>query len=160
MAEIEPMLVKRPAECKRVGLVGDVYRFVTTGDETGGRYTLLEATVLPGGGPPPHIHRREEETFYVIEGEITFQIGDEKSVCGPGTFVHVPIGNLHGFKNESNQAAKMLITFSPSGLERMFFENGKELNVGEPPEPTSPEEIEQLLAAAARYGIEYQHGGN
>ena len=160
MADLEPMLVKRPAGGRLIGLVGDVYRFVMTGDETDGRYTLLEATVLPGGGPPPHIHCREEETFYVLEGEITFQIGDEKSVCGPGTFVHVPIGNLHAFKNESNQAAKMLITFSPSGLERMFYENGKELKVGESPEATSAEEIERLLASAVKYGIEYKHGDN
>ena len=160
MAELEGILVKRPAEGRRIGLVGDVYRFVMTGHETDGRYTLLEATVLPGGGPPPHIHRREEETFYVLEGEITFQIGDEKSVCGPGTFVHVPIGNLHAFRNESNQAAKMLITFSPSGLEGMFFENGEELTVGQSPEPTSMEEIERLLASAAKYGIEYHHGDN
>ena len=158
MAELEPMLIKSPAEGRRVGLVGDVYRFVATGDETGGCYAILEATVLPGGGPPPHIHRREEETFYVIEGEITFQCGDEKNVCGPGTFVHVPIGNLHAFKNEGNQAAKMLIRFSPSGLEEMFFENGKELRFDELPEPSSSGEIEKLLASAVKYGIEYIHG--
>ena len=99
----------------------------------------------------------EEESFYVIEGEITFQIGDEKSVCGPGSFVHVPIGNLHGFKNESNQAAKMLITFSPSGIEAMFFENGKELDPGESPEATSQEEVERLLVSSVKFGIEYQH---
>ena len=157
MAETEPMFIKRPAEGRRIGVVGDIYRFVATGDETGGRYTLLEATVLPGGGPPPHIHRREEETFYVFEGEITFQIGDEKRVCGPGTFVHVPIGNLHAFKNESNQAAKMLITFSPSGIEAMFFENGKELDPGESPEAISQEEVERLLASSVKFGIEYQH---
>lgn len=160
MAELDSILVKRPADGRRIGLVGDVYRFVTTGDETGGRYTVLEATVPPGGGPPPHIHRREEETFYILEGEITFQIGDEKSVCGPGTFVHVPIGNLHGFKNESNQPAKMLITFTPSGLEGMFLENGKELSADESPATTSPEEIEQLLASSVKYGIEYHPSDN
>ena len=160
MTEFEPMFLKRPADGRIVGLVGDIYRFVTTGHETGGRYTLIEATVPPGGGPPPHIHRREEETFYVLEGQVTFQIGDQRSVCGPGTFVHVPIDHSHAFKNESDQAAKMLITFSPSGLEAMFFENGKELQDGESPEPTSAEEIERLLASAVRFGIEYQHDDN
>lgn len=155
MNEPELMFVKRPAEGRLIGAVGDIYRFIATGDETGGRYTLVEATVPPGGGPPPHIHSREEETFYVVEGEVTFQIGDETTVCGPGSFVHVPIGNLHAFKNESPRAAKMLITFSPSGLEEMFFENGRELHIGESPKPTSAEEVERLLAAAAKYGIEY-----
>ena len=62
-------------------------------EETDGRHAMFEAVVLPGGGPPPHLHTREDETFYVLEGEITFQMGGEKLAAGPGTFVHMPIGN-------------------------------------------------------------------
>ena len=68
-----PPTVREPDEGESVSLVGDVYRFLATGDETDGRYAMLEAIVPPGGGPPPHIHSREEESFYVLEGEITFQ---------------------------------------------------------------------------------------
>src|SRR5262245_27712269 len=61
-----------------IAIVGDIYRFLATGDETDGKYALWEAVVAPGGGPPPHTHSREEEGFYVLDGEITFQVGDRK----------------------------------------------------------------------------------
>jgi len=108
-----------------------------------------------GGGPPPHIHRKEDETFYILEGEITFQIGGERRVAGPGTFVHMPIGNLHAFKNETDQPVKMLVSFVPAGLEEMFFRVGKDLADGELPEEPSPQEVDRLLEIAGRYGIEY-----
>ena len=156
MSESEQVMIKDPTEGRTIGIVGDIYRFLATSEETGGRYSMFEATVLPGGGPPPHIHRREDETFYVLEGEITFQVGDERRVAKSGTFVHMPIGNLHAFKNETNQPAKMLISFAPAGLEEMFFEVGKHLVEGETPDEPSPEEIKKLFEAADRFGIEYK----
>lgn len=67
-----PPTLRQPNEGQTVAIVGDVYRFMATGDDTDGRYAMFEAVVRPGGGPPPHIHSREEESFYVLEGEITF----------------------------------------------------------------------------------------
>jgi quercetin dioxygenase-like cupin family protein len=155
MNKSEQVMVKEPNEGRSIGIVGDIYRFLATAEETGGRYSMFEATVLPGGGPPPHIHRREDETFYVLEGEITFQIGDERRVARPGTFIYMPIGHQHAFKNDTDQPAKMLISFAPAGLEGMFFEVGKNLAEGESPDEASPEETKRMLQAAARYGIEY-----
>ena len=66
------------AESRAVSVVGDVYRFLATGEDTDGKYALWEAVVPPGGGPPPHVHSREEEGFYVLEGEITFQVAEER----------------------------------------------------------------------------------
>ncbi len=149
------VIIKDANEGRTVGIVGDIYRFLATSEETGGRYSMFEAIVLPGGGPPPHIHRREDETFYILEGEITFQIGGERRVAGPGTFVHMPIGNLHAFKNETDQPVKMLVSFAPAGLEEMFFQVGKDLADGEVPEEPSPQEVDRLLEIADRYGIEY-----
>lgn len=156
MSESAQVMIKEPTEGRTIGIVGDIYRFLVTSEDTGGRFSMFEATVLPGGGPPPHIHRREDETFYVLEGEITFQIGDHRRVAKRGAFVYMPIGNLHAFKNETNQPAKMLISFAPAGLEEMFFEVGKDLAEGETPDEPSPEEIEKLLEAAGRFGIEYK----
>jgi quercetin dioxygenase-like cupin family protein len=135
--------------------VGDVYRFLATGDETGGRYATFEAMVPPGGGPPPHIHRREEESFLVLEGEVTFQLGSETIVAGPGTFLNMPVGSLHCFKNHSGRSARMLISVVPAGLERMFFEVGQPIadDADSAPPPTQ-KDIEKLLAIAPRYGIE------
>src|SRR3954454_7426381 len=78
---------------------GDHYTFLVTGDETGGAYFVMEALVPPGGGPPPHIHTREDETFYVLDGEIEFLIGDELIDAGRGDFVSVPRGTVHRFRN-------------------------------------------------------------
>ena len=90
-------LVNKPGEGRTVALVGDVYRFLATGQDTSGKYALLEAFVSPGGGPPPHVHSREEEGFYVLEGEITFFIGDQRLVASAGMFANMPVGTPHSF---------------------------------------------------------------
>ncbi len=147
--------LRKPGEGRTIAVVGDVYRFLATGEDTNGKYALWEAIVPPGGGPPPHVHSREEEGFCVLEGEITFQVGDERIVAGAGTFANMPVGTPHSFKNESSEPAKMLISVAPAGLEKMFFEVGQSLaqRATTALQPTK-EEIEKLLAVAPRYGIE------
>jgi len=111
--------------------------------------------VPPGGGPPPHVHSREEESFYVLEGEITFRVGDEQLVATTGMFANMPVGTPHSFKNESSQPAKMIISVAPAGLEQMFFEFGVELPEGSTTAlPPSKQEIDKLLTIAPGYGIE------
>ena len=145
---------------RTVAVVGDVYRFLATGEDTGGKYALWEAVVPPGGGPPPHVHSREEEGFYVLDGEITFTVGDQRLVAGAGTFANLPVGTLHSFKNETGKLARMLISVVPAGLEKMFFEVGRPVAPGATtaPRPTE-EDIDKLLAAAPRYGIEIKLPG-
>ncbi|MEM7414619.1 MAG: cupin domain-containing protein [Gemmatimonadota bacterium] len=99
---------------------GDDYRYLATGEQTGGSYFALEATVPPGAGPPPHVQTREEEGFYVIEGTVTFWPDGEEIVAGPGTFLHVPRGVVHHFRNDGDVPARMLIWFAPAGIEEMF----------------------------------------
>ena len=148
-------VIRKPAEGRTVAVVGDAYRFLATGEDTNGKYALWEAIVPPGGGPPPHVHSREEEGFYVLEGEITLQVGDKRLVAGPGMFANMPVGTPHSFKNESGQPAKMLISIAPAGLEKMFFEFGVPLPEGSTTAlPPTKDEIEKLLAVAPRYGIE------
>jgi mannose-6-phosphate isomerase-like protein (cupin superfamily) len=150
-----PAVIKQPAEGRTVAVVGDVYRFLATGDDTSGKYALFEAIVGLGGGPPLHAHSREEEGFYVMEGEITFTIGDKRLVVGAGMFANMPIGTPHAFKNDSSRPARMLITVAPAGLEKMFFEVGVALPSGSTTAlPPTKEEIDKLLAVAPRYGIE------
>jgi len=149
--------ISLPGEGRTIAVVGDVYRFLATGAETEGKYAIWEAIVPPGGGPPPHVHRREEEGFFILEGEMTFRIGDGVLVAKTGAFANMPIGVTHSFRNESDRPARMLIMVAPAGLEQMFFEVGVTLPEGTittvPPEP---EEIHRLLAAAPRYGVEIQ----
>lgn len=148
-------ILRKPAEGISVGVVGDVYRFLATGDETNGKYATFEAIVGPGGGPPPHVHSREEESFYILDGEITFQIENEKVVAKSGMFASIPVGTLHSFKNEGASPARMLITVAPAGLDQMFLEVGVRVPEGtmQAPAPTK-EDIDKLLKTAPKYGIE------
>jgi quercetin dioxygenase-like cupin family protein len=147
--------LRTPTEGRTIAVVGDVYRFLATGEDTNGKYALWEAIVPPGGGPPPHVHSREEEGFYVLDGEITFQVGDKRLVAGAGTFANMPVGTIHSFKNESSKPARMLISVAPAGLEGMFFEVGQPVPDGaQTAPPPTKEEIEKLVAVAPRYGIE------
>lgn len=102
--------LRTPTESRTITVVGDVYRFLITGEDTNGMYATWEAVVQPGGGPPPHVHSREEEGFYVLEGEITFTVNGERIVAGPGTFANMPVGTPHSFKNESTRPARVLIS--------------------------------------------------
>ena len=78
-----PPTIRTPAEGRTIAVVGDVYRFLATGEDTNGKYAMWEAVVPPGGGPPPHVHSREEEGFYVLEGEIKLTVGGTQSSPGP-----------------------------------------------------------------------------
>jgi mannose-6-phosphate isomerase-like protein (cupin superfamily) len=136
---------------------GDSYRFLVTGEETGGAYFAMEALVPPGGGPPPHIHHNEDETFYIVEGEVTIRLGDRTVIAGVGDFVNVPRGSVHCFKNEGTDTARMILTFTPAGMERFFEETlERAADPSQPPPSDNHEAVAaRYVAAAARYGLEF-----
>src|SRR5580704_1530681 len=139
--------IRTPSEGRTIAVVGDIYRFLATGEDTNGKYAMWDAIVPPGGGPPPHVHSREEEGFYILEGEITFQIGSERLVVTAGMFANMPVGTLHSFKNESDRPARMLISVAPAGLEQMFLEVGQPVPVDtQAAPPPASDEIEKFLA--------------
>jgi quercetin dioxygenase-like cupin family protein len=137
---------------------GDHYTFLVTGEESGGAYFAMEALVPPGGGPPPHIHTREDETFYLLEGEIEFLLGEQLIVAGPGDFVNVPRGTVHRFQNTGTDSARLVLTFTPAGIER-WFEETLEDAPNEFELEDVPDNIEEVagryVAAAPRYGLEF-----
>src|SRR5437660_2006590 len=92
-------IIRTSAQGRTIAVVGDVYRFLATGEDTNGNYAIWEAIVPPGGGPPPHVHSREEEGFYILEGEITLTVGGKRSVATAGMFANMPVGTPHSFKN-------------------------------------------------------------
>lgn len=149
------LTVRTPNDGRTITVVGDIYRFLVTAADTDGKYAQFEAIVPPGGGPPPHVHSREEEGFFVLEGEITFISGERRFVAGPGSFVNMPIGTPHCFKNETDRPARMMLTVAPAGFEQMFLDVGTEVPFGTTttPPPTKAD-IDKLLTAAPRYGIQ------
>jgi quercetin dioxygenase-like cupin family protein len=100
--------------------VGGEVIFKVRGDQADGKLTAFETVVAAGEGPPLHVHGDEDETLYVLEGEVRFKLGDELYVGGPGAFAFVPRGTSHTFQNVGEAPARMLIHFSPSGVERFF----------------------------------------
>jgi mannose-6-phosphate isomerase-like protein (cupin superfamily) len=149
-------LLLKPGQGNSLSVVGDILTFKAVSEDTNGQYTLFELQVDPEIGPPPHIHHREDEAFYVQEGELEFQLGDRTVIATPGTFLYSPKGHLHCFKNITNQRAKLLVWCMPAGVEKYFAEVGVPVDDPEAPSrPATPEAIKRVLAAAPKYGIEF-----
>ena len=143
-----------PGEGRKIWMVGtDLITFKATGEDTNGQFFLIETLVLPGGGPPPHIHHRESERFYVLEGEFEFLARDEWIKVAPGSFVYVPKDSLHTFKNAGDSVGRLLVIVAPAGLDKFFEEAGEPgTDISSPP---GPPDVEKLLAIAERYGTEF-----
>jgi quercetin dioxygenase-like cupin family protein len=126
-----------------------------TGEQTGGTLGLIDQVVPPGAGSPWHLHHNEDESFYVIEGEVLFIIGEEQQriTAGPGTFVFGPRNIPHGFRNDSSAPARMLLQVTPAGFEQFALtlsQSAPESGFG----PAGPPDMERLMAEAAKYNIE------
>lgn len=120
------LTLARPDEAPtlpHLGVVGDTYTILLTGEDAAGRYTLIDMHVPPGGGPPPHRHDFEE-TFSVLEGEIELTFRGEKSTARAGETVNVPANAPHRFTNASEKPARLLCTCSPPGQEEYFMAVG------------------------------------
>jgi quercetin dioxygenase-like cupin family protein len=108
------------------------------------------------GGPPPHRHSREDEAFYVLDGELDFEVDGRAIRAAAGSWVTLPRGTLHAFRNTGQSPARMLIVVNPSGLEKFFAEVGHEAAGRSSPPPT---DVGKLLALAPKYGLEIQPPG-
>jgi quercetin dioxygenase-like cupin family protein len=153
--------VVHAGEGKMIAAAGDLYRFLAEGEDTSQSYAIWEAVVPPGGGPPPHVQNREDEGFYVLEGEIAFVADGQKVIARKGSYLNVPRGVVHSFKNETDLDARMLLLVAPGGMEKMFEETGTFVTgPSAKPSPSTPQELEKMAAVAAKYGIEFRPDGN
>ncbi len=125
-------------------------------EQTCGRFSQLEFDDPRGTAPPLHIHHGEDETFYVVSGSVTVLVGDERIEADAGDFVFAPRGTPHAYVVTSERA-RMLVTFSPGGVEEFFVQAGvPDDGSGVPPAAAmqAPPEPEELARAVARYGVE------
>jgi len=127
----------------RSPLGGDI-TFLVRGDQSGGELAALEAVNAVGEGPPLHYHGREHETIYVLEGEFRWKLGDELGVAGPGSFVFIPRGLPHTWQVIGDRPGRMLITFSPAGMEGFFDQLSSMTEF----------DLDTFRAAAAKHGME------
>ncbi len=134
----------------------DKITFLITGEQSGGAFFMAEVSVAPGGGNPPHIHAREEESFYLQQGTLTVQVGGKTLNARPGDFVCLPRGVAHCFQNTGNVEAKFLLVVTPAGLEHFFEEAFYPVeDPASPAPPMSDEFMGRLLTTAVKYGMEF-----
>ena len=127
------------------GVVGKV-----SGARTGGAFSIVEHPLEPEVlGAPPHTHANEDETSFVIEGEIGVMIGGEEVRAGAGSYVFKPRGVPHAFWNPGPEPARILEIISPAGFERYFEELAGVLSAGGPPD------LERISKVAGRYGLTF-----
>ena len=134
-------------------VMGGLFTYLVTGAESGGSYFTLIVDMGPEGGPPPHIHHLEEEQFYVLDGELTYSVGEQTFEVSTGDFIHIPRGTVHSFRNGS-KPSRLLATFSPAGIEGFFREAGDLLPAGgrlKSPPPVTEAVIGHFLAAEANW---------
>ena len=97
--------------------------FIATGNETNSKYFLSQTTVPAGDpGPPIHSHSKEDESFFLIRGQMTFIIDGKEVELDQGNFLNIEKGERHTWRNDANVDAEMMITFAPAGIENMFIE--------------------------------------
>ena len=147
-------IVAGPGEGEALWFLGILATVKSSAETTGGAVAVIEHQAPRGAGSPLHVHSREDEWFYVLEGELTFWVGGEVSVAPAGTFVFGPKGIPHTFIVSSEEARFLLVT-EPAGFEqfmRAVGEPAARLEI--PPPATEPPDVAALTAAAAQYGIE------
>jgi mannose-6-phosphate isomerase-like protein (cupin superfamily) len=142
-----------PGEGQSLWFLRNRMSIKATAESTGGAFGLVESLVAPGFSPPLHIHHREDETFYVLEGELTMKCGDRTFRAVAGAFVFLPRDVPHTFVVEGDQPARMLTLLTPGGGEGVFIEGGRPAEHAGLP-PATPPDIEGLKRVSGRFGAE------
>ena len=133
---------------KAVNILGIPMFIRLHGRDTGGVVSVVESHDVPGGGPPPHIHRREDETFQILEGDYEFMVGGQTILAKPGTTLFAPRGVAHTYRYAGQTPGKLMCIITPSGFEGFFEEIGAL-------SPQQQQDIPGVMAIAERYGLEF-----
>src|SRR5919112_5620232 len=134
------------------GLDSSLWSLKATAEQTGGRFSMIEEVAPRGEGTPLHVHREDDETFYVLEGELTFYLDDDQPIpASAGSFVHIPGGVVHAFQVDS-ETARYLITTTPQ--HERFYRAISEPAQSRTLPPEEPPDMEKIEAAAQEYKVE------
>jgi quercetin dioxygenase-like cupin family protein len=152
------LTLAQPDKLPHIGLVGDTYTIMVTGEDTNGRFCVIDMHIPPGGGPPPHRHDFEE-TFILLEGELAATFRGQKSIARAGETLNIPANAPHQFHNASRGPVRMLCICSPAGQEKFFMEVGIRVATRTSPPPKLDEKeqaafIEKVKALAPKYRTE------
>ena len=141
---------------RHISLAGDTYTLLVTGDQSGGRYCLIDMYVPDGGGPPPHRHDFEE-MFTILAGQVEFTFRGQTSTVSAPTTVNVPANAPHAFRNTSGSPARMLCVCAPAGQDEFFARVGDAVGGRTaPPPPLSEEQVAERQRRAAELAARYR----
>ena len=139
-----PLLISL-GEGKSVSVIGNAITIRLHGRDTGGVLSVAESIDQPGGGPPPHIHNREDETFQVLEGEYEFTCGGKTFIAGKGATIFAPRGVPHTYRYVGHTPGRLMVTMTPAGFEQFFEEVGA----------LQQQEIPHVIEIGKKYGLEF-----
>jgi quercetin dioxygenase-like cupin family protein len=145
MANLSPKIV-RARSGTQSHLANSTGQWLLRAQDTGGAFALHSGTMAPGTGAPLHVHTHEDETFYVIAGEVEATAGDDPETLQAGDCIFLPRGIPHRLQNISSEQAQIIMLIQPAGLEE-FFERVEQLSKTGPPSPDTLREL------AAGFGI-------
>ena len=143
---MQPVLISSDGG-KTVNVIGNTLIVRLRGRDTNGVLSVVESIDQPGGGPPPHIHHREDETFQVLEGEFEFMCGGKTFTAGKGATIFAPRGVPHAYRYVGQTPGRLMVTITPAGFEGFFEEIGA----------LSPQqqEIPRVIEIGKKYGLEF-----
>lgn len=145
------------SEGTKVWAMGVLVTVKVRAEDTGGAYSVFEDLIPPGAGPVPHTHTKEDETIFVIEGELRAWLGGTQYDLKAGDFVHMPRGVQHYFKNVSRKPTRLLLSYTPGGFENWFLDIGTPVAKTDEKSPEiKPEDIKRAVAAAEKYGVRFE----
>lgn len=144
---MQPILTA-PDGGTRVNVLGIPMLIRIHGRDTGGVLSAVESHDVPEGGPPPHIHRREDETFQVLEGDYEFTVAGKSFVAGKGTTIFAPRGVPHTYRYLGRTPGRLLCVITPAGFEGFFEEIGAL-------SPQQQQDLPRVVEIAGRYGLEF-----
>ena len=133
--------------------LGELLTLVATAEQTGGAFSLMEERLPRGAEPPPHVHHREDEAFFVLEGSLTVRVGDEVFAATPGSFVFCPREVPHLLTVQSDEV-RMLTLCTPGGVERLFVDLGEPASARTLPPDGEEPDMDRIITLAAHYGAE------
>jgi mannose-6-phosphate isomerase-like protein (cupin superfamily) len=142
-------------EPKEFVLAGVVMKRLVSGKQTEGQLCLLENRSDGQTKTPIHVHANDDETVYVIEGELTAVVNGEVRTISTGESMFLRRGIPHQLMNPGNRPVRYILIGTPSGFEQFLAEGGRELRKGEVAGPPRPADIERLKAAAPKFGITF-----
>lgn len=151
MGKTKKLLAVGNKEGKTFSISGGSYRIVVSSEQTNGEFAVIEMTVPPGAGPAPHSHEWINESFFVLEGEISFNSEKGGYVAQQGALINIPKGGLvHSFKNNTTLPAKLLCTVMPAGLDECFEEIANFMAGN--PKASDVEKKDQIVQIAKKFG--------